>query len=44
MGERLTPRQFEIVAGIHKSSDLKLQRVKNAQKEDFMERRETIRL
>jgi len=24
MGERLTPRQFEIIAGVHKSSDLKL--------------------
>lgn len=44
MGERLTPRQFELIAGIHKSSDMKLERVKNGKQEEFLQRRETIRL
>lgn len=44
MGEKLTPRQFEVIAGIYKSSDLKLARVKDARNEEFLNDRDTIRL
>lgn len=44
MSERLTSRQFELLAGVHKSSDLKLERVKNVEKTNFLQRKDTIRL
>jgi len=44
MGEKLTPRQFELIAGIHKNTDLKTQRVLDLQHEQFLDRREIIRL
>ena len=44
MGERLTPRQFEIISGQYSTSDAKMSRVKDSLNENFLDRRDMIRL
>lgn len=44
MGERLTPRQFEVISGQYSSADVKLGRVKNQLEGAFLDRRDIIRL
>jgi hypothetical protein len=44
MGQKLTPRQYEIIAGKYRQEDAKLSHVKNTMHGDFLDRRETIKL
>ncbi len=44
MGERLTPRQFEIISGQYSTSDVKMSRVKDSLNDNFLDRRDIIRL
>jgi hypothetical protein len=45
MNETLTPRQFELMTGIHSiKNGHKLDKIKDIENEQFLDRRETIRL
>lgn len=44
MGQKLTPRQYEIIAGKYRQDDAKLSHVKNTMHGDFLDRRESIKL
>jgi len=44
MGEKMTPRQFEIITGQYSAKDAKLPRVVNAQNEIFLEKRQWVSL
>ena len=44
MGERLTPRQFEILTGQYRSSEANTMHVKDTENRVFMENRDIVRL
>lgn len=44
MGEKLTPRQFDLLVGLHSDENAKLRYVKDNQNDAFMQKRDVIRL
>lgn len=44
MGQKLTPRQFEVLSGQFRSVDAKLDRVQDAGRQKFLDQRDQIRL